>query len=67
LLAPKQILPYGFRRDQSTRAERAAIERRQLDIVEYEEVAAAPATPARQAYSASRHGASGYSSTSTST
>ena len=49
LLAPEQILLYGFRRDQSTRAERAAIERTQLDVVEYEEVAAAPAASARQA------------------
>jgi arginase len=49
LLAPEQILLYGFRRDQSTRAERAAIERRQLDVVEYEDVAATPAASARQA------------------
>jgi arginase len=44
-----QVDPKGSRRDQSTRAERAAIERRQLDVVEYEEVAAAPAASARQA------------------
>lgn len=49
LLAPEQILLYGFRRDQSTRAERAAIERRRLDVVEYEEVVAAPAASAKQA------------------
>ena len=66
LLAPEQILLYGFRRDQSTRAERAA-SNEQLDVVEYEEVAAAPAASGGRHSSASRHGAGGCLSISTST
>jgi arginase len=49
LLAPAQLVVYAFRPDQSTPYERAAIARHNLDVVELDEVAAAPGPSARQA------------------
>lgn len=49
LLAPAQILLYAFRPDQSTSFEREAIERNRLEVVEFDQVAAAPGPSARQA------------------
>jgi arginase len=49
LLPPARILLYAFRPDQSTPSERAAIERLELDVVELDQVAAAPGSSARQA------------------
>lgn len=49
LLDPAQVLFFGFRPDQSTPAERATIERRTLDVVGFEQVAAAAASSAQDA------------------
>jgi arginase len=49
LLEPDRILLYGVRTEGSTQAEREAIERRSLDVVELAEVAAAPESTAGKA------------------
>ena len=49
LLDPTQLLLYAFRPDQSTPHEQAAIARRGLEVVERDEVAAAPAATAHRA------------------
>jgi arginase len=49
LLAPAQLLLYAIRSDQSTPFERAAVERHGLEVVEFDQVAAAPGPSAKQA------------------